>query len=369
MLAFVGRGFIVFTVILWVEQHITKIVPHVCLSFSLFWTCAYCCMCILTEFFSTLFQSRLPDLNVSTEEGVFQEGTVSWAACSMQGWRPSQEDAHVAEKLDSSFFPATVLFGVLDGHGGSEVSHLASHFLVKDVNECGKRQTVKDGCSTSVEKALSEALPRLDQRIRRGPWPGLGKLIPTILHPFTLIGCTACVAAVDFARREVVVANIGDSRAMLVRDGKACPLSEDHKPENTIERNRIRTAGGQVVRKGHCFRVDGNLNLSRALGDFHLKANSALPAEKQKIIANPDFNKSNFIGGQRELLVVACDGIFERCTNQQVADLIWPRFKRGESLVDIGKHVCRTVCARSDGCRPVEYGTDNETLILVKLPS
>merc|ERR1712151_827455 len=101
-------------------------------------------------------------------------------------------------------------------------------------------------------------------------------------------GSTACVTAVDFAAREVHVANVGDSRAMLIRNGKALALSEDHKPENPMERSRIRAAGGQVVRVGPCHRVDGNLNLSRALGDFHLKANSALPPEEQKVIAFPD---------------------------------------------------------------------------------
>ena len=37
----------------------------------------------------------------------------------------------------------------------------------------------------------------------------------------------------------------------------------------------------QVIKIGACHRVDGNLNLSRAFGDFSLKA-AALPPEKQK---------------------------------------------------------------------------------------
>lgn len=44
-------------------------------------------------------------------------------------------------------------------------------------------------------------------------------------------------------------------------------MSEDHKPDNKDEKERIRSAGG-FVSEG---RVNGNLNLSRALGDLEYK--------------------------------------------------------------------------------------------------
>ena len=59
------------------------------------------------------------------------------------------------------------------------------------------------------------------------------------------------------------VANAGDSRCVLCRAGKAIDLSLDHKPEDEPERQRIEKAGGFVTVDG---RVNGNLNLSRALG-------------------------------------------------------------------------------------------------------
>ena len=57
------------------------------------------------------------------------------------------------------------------------------------------------------------------------------------------------------------------------RDGKAIEMSFDHKPEDTPERNRIETAGGRVTPDG---RVNGGLNLSRAIGDHAYKTNKAL---------------------------------------------------------------------------------------------
>lgn len=59
--------------------------------------------------------------------------------------------------------------------------------------------------------------------------------------------------------------------------GKAEPLSEDHKPSDPKEYARITAAGGFV----DCNRVNGNLALSRALGDFGFKRNTAITAEEQ----------------------------------------------------------------------------------------
>lgn len=43
-----------------------------------------------------------------------------------------------------------------------------------------------------------------------------------------------------------VQSNAGDSRAVLSVDGKAIALSQDHKPGNPKETERIQKAGGHV---------------------------------------------------------------------------------------------------------------------------
>lgn len=50
--------------------------------------------------------------------------------------------------------------------------------------------------------------------------------------------------------QELWVANAGDSRAVLCRQGQALALSEDHKPQSEAERNRIHAAGGFVSNVG-----------------------------------------------------------------------------------------------------------------------
>ena len=63
--------------------------------------------------------------------------------------------------------------------------------------------------------------------------------------------------------KQLYVANAGDSRCVVCRDGNAVDMSIDHKPEDEPEQTRINKAGGKVTFDG---RVNGGLNLSRALG-------------------------------------------------------------------------------------------------------
>ena len=72
-------------------------------------------------------------------------------------------------------------------------------------------------------------------------------------------------------------ANAGDSRAIGCKNGIVQPLSFDHKPNNPGEMDRIYKAGGWV----EFNRVNGNLALSRALGDFVFKKNRHMTPEQQ----------------------------------------------------------------------------------------
>jgi len=356
-----------------IESKVVGMVPGILRS-CCFYIVAIVMVIWVVQQVSGIFTAHpTPDLRVRVESGSFDESQVAWLAADMRGWRENMEDAYVVDELRKDVFGDSLLFAVLDGHGGREVSDLASKLLIREIEAERHRgaPAPRNGkAKTSVELAevLRQSLPRLDERLRRGSW-GLGWLFPGLLHPFATCGSTCVVAALDLLRREVVVANVGDSRALLIRDGKAIALSEDHKPENPTERNRIRGAGGQVIKIGPCHRVDGNLNLSRALGDFNLKATAGLPPEKQKVIAVPDVTTTPFQGGPSELLVLACDGLFERNSNQDIANLIWPKVKMGLALDQIATEVLHQCCARSLRGRPIEEGTDNETIILVRLPA
>lgn len=271
------------------------------------------------------------------------------------------EDAHICQMLDARIFPDTALFAVFDGHGGADVSKVVSWLLVKEM-ESYAQERQRDHRKVCLSEVFETCLPRLDEKLNCGPF-GLGRIMSPLMHPFLLMGSTGVIAAVDFTNREVITANIGDSRAMLIRNGKAIAMTEDHKPEDTIERNRILAAGGRVVKMGPCHRIDGSLNLSRAFGDFSLKANKSLPPSKQKVIAVPDVTQTPF--EDEDLLVVGCDGLFERCSWQDVADVIHSRLSKGMSLEKAGQELLHACCATWQG----EEGTDNETVVIVRLPA
>lgn len=99
-------------------------------------------------------------------------------------------------------------------------------------------------------------------------------------------GTTACVVLIT--PTHIYCSNAGDSRGCLSRDGHAVPLSDDHKPDNDDELARIRKATHMVEDS----RVDGNLALSRAFGDFQYKDQKQLTPENQAVTANPDLTKN-----------------------------------------------------------------------------
>jgi len=86
-------------------------------------------------------------------------------------------------------------------------------------------------------------------------------------------GCTANV--ILLVGKTLYCANAGDARSVLWSKNDAIALSKDHKPDDYNEKDRITKAGGTVM----MGRVNGNLNLSRALGDFEYKANNKLKPE------------------------------------------------------------------------------------------
>jgi serine/threonine protein phosphatase PrpC len=154
--------------------------------------------------------------------------------------------------------------------------------------------------------AFEKALMDIDAELRK---------LPEVESGQDQSGSTSVMTL--FSPQFVVCANTGDSRAVLCRGGEAVALSHDHKPYNPGEKERIEAAGSHVKFN----RVNGDLAVSRALGDFVYKRCETVTEAEQAVTAFPDV-----IVEQRterdEFVVLACDGIWDVMSSQEVCDKV-----------------------------------------------
>ncbi|XP_052731134.1 probable protein phosphatase 2C 11 isoform X3 [Vigna angularis] len=108
----------------------------------------------------------------------------------------------------------------------------------------------------------------------------------------------------------IVVANVGDSRVVASRAGSAIPLSIDHKPDRSDERQRIEKAGGFIIWAG-TWRVGGVLAVSRAFGDKLLKP---------YVVADPEIQEEEIDGV--DFIIIASDGLWNVISNKEAVSLV-----------------------------------------------
>ena len=142
-------------------------------------------------------------------------------------------------------------------------------------------------------------------------------------------------------------------------------MSIDHKPENQIEIDRIRKSGSEITDG----RVDGNLNLTRSLGDLKYKHREHLKPEEQAITANPDTYSFDFDDGI-DFIIMGCDGIWEDKSNAEMVEWVYNKLeeqkKNGtEDLQAIVRDLLHETIA-SDVTSSNGIGCDNMTCILIK---
>jgi protein phosphatase 1L len=223
------------------------------------------------------------------------------SVCAVQGGRSYMEDEYFVNQAGN--------FGaVFDGHGGPAVSRYLRQNLyanLQALQPVGPNVTIPDH-----QQALAAALLKVDREVSR------------ISH-WSFQGATA-VAAWILAERTLIVANIGDSRAILSHNSTAITLTQDHKPDSPKEKARIEASGGRVVWSGlvddagkpvpdaGVYRVNGNLALSRAVGDR---------SERPAICADPEFTVVT-LDDNSHFVLLATDGLWDVMTPQDVVDLV-----------------------------------------------
>ncbi|KAJ4794063.1 Protein phosphatase 2C-like protein [Rhynchospora pubera] len=321
-----------------------------------------------------------PKTDKFSEDG--ENEKLRYGVSSMQGWRSTMEDAHTAVlDLDKG----TSFFGVFDGHGGKAVARFCAKYL--------HTETMKhDAASGDLSESLRRSFFRMDEMMQgqRG-WREIA-LLGDKMHKLSGMietwiyspkggdsqnrvddwafeegphsdyqgpteGSTACVAVIR--NNQIIVGNAGDSRCVLSRNRQAIDMSKDHKPDLAVEKERILEAGGFV----HVGRVNGTLSLARAIGDMEFKHNKFLSAEKQIVTCNPDINSID-ITDEDEFLILACDGIWDCMTSQQLVDFIHEQLKTETRLSAVCEKVMDHCLAPPSSVHG--EGCDNMTMVLVQ---
>jgi serine/threonine protein phosphatase PrpC len=236
---------------------------------------------------------------------------------------------------------------VFDGHGGSGVSAYLKNTLYETVNDFLQQKhwevdeirndsnsndsssPVNGGAidSKDVVKTIQDDKEYL---LENAAMPSVASHVAAVRAGFEKIerdvieddglayqGSTAVAIVLhesDDGSRTILSANVGDSRAILSRNGKAVDLTRDHKPNDEREKKRILDMGETIEWDAECMvhRVR-NLSLARAIGDRYAK-----PA----VSAEVEIKHFPVCEGDDEFVVLASDGLWDVMSSQDVVSFV-----------------------------------------------
>ncbi|KAL3504325.1 hypothetical protein ACH5RR_034166 [Cinchona calisaya] len=245
---------------------------------------------------------QLPSITIPARDpnAVFSGGGISFLSgnrnakfsygySSFKGKRASMEDFYET-RISEVEGQMVAFFGVFDGHGGSRTAEYLKNNLFKNLSS--HPDFIRDTKSAIVEAFRQTDADYLNEE--RGQQKDAGSTASTAV----LVG------------DRLLVANVGDSRVVACRAGSAIPLSIDHKPDRSDERERIEQAGGFIIWAG-TWRVGGVLAVSRAFGDKLLKP---------YVVAEPEIQEEEIDGV--EFIIIASDGLWNVLSNKDAVAII-----------------------------------------------
>ncbi|VDK55822.1 unnamed protein product [Anisakis simplex] len=278
-----------------------------------------------------------------------------YAVASMQGWRVDMEDAHVVkiQIADKPPFDKWSFFAVFDGHAGTKAAQHSAENILKTLLETPQFQKVVEKMSDKKNTMDKEVIALLEEGIKRGFLNLDAKMQERSEQSDDKerSGTTAICAIVTPSH--ILLANLGDSRAVLSRRDKDIIGTEDHKPFLPKERERIVKAGGSVMIQ----RVNGSLAVSRALGDFEYKSVPDLKVTEQLVSPEPDIYAIERNHKEDEFLLLACDGIYDVMDNSELCDFVQSRLRITDDLSSVANQIL-------DACLS-KGSRDNMTVILL----
>ena len=221
------------------------------------------------------------------------------------------------------------IFCVMDGHGVN--GHLVSRFTTKYFTSFFKKNK-KMNSSNSSEDQIFYRLKKNDYEVLKRVFRHAERDLEKNGEVDANFSGTTCVMVFQVGER-IICANVGDSRAIMVKGDKAIPLSFDQKPDDPEESKRIKENGGEISQyeedgeKSGPFRVwqkgeaYPGIAMSRSIGDFI--------ASKLGVIPEPKFIEEK-IDKDTNFIIVASDGIWEFLDNDAVKKITMPYYEKND---------------------------------------
>ncbi|XP_060782435.1 protein phosphatase 1K, mitochondrial [Neoarius graeffei] len=254
--------------------------------------------------------------------------SLSNVGCVSQiGQRKENEDRYQVSQMTDDI----LYFAVFDGHSGAQAADFCHKYMEQHIKELVAKED-------NLEVVLTNAFLNVDKALAEHHHFSADASVLTA-------GTTATVALLRDGI-ELVVASVGDSRAMLCRKGKALKLTVDHTPERKDEKERIRKSGGFVtwnsLGQPH---VNGRLAMTRSIGDFDLKSTG--------VIAEPETKRISLHHVHDAFLALTTDGINFIMNSQEICNVINQCNDPKEAAQRLSEQV-------------LQYGAeDNSTIIVV----
>ena len=307
------------------------------------------------------------DISITSTPSTINEGDIIKGYgynSSMGNVRDYNEDTITATKVilnndEKDYF---YFFGVYDGHGGKGCSFYLKENLHKNIKEFSV-----SGIKLAIEKT-EENFKKEEGLTENGEIKDSS-------------GSCGIIAMIK--NKKCIIANVGDSRLVIYKNGLISFTTEDHKPGSEIEKKRIELAGGKIYQTPSLiplyqngkeieipWRVlPGRLSVSRTFGDIEAKEEK-FGGMKGVVVALPDITEIE-LNDEYNFIVLGCDGIFDVISNEellQCIQIVLKEKKMTEFINDENIHeLCGDFAAMIIKCALAKDSFDNVSCIVIAL--
>ena len=260
-------------------------------------------------------------------------------------YRESMEDYHLTNPCLNKENPSYSLFAIFDGHSGHEVASFLStnfsKFLYKEISKIKFSQNYKEN-SKNLTSAIKNSFESIDKNIENNK-----NIKDDVGATGTIIFFCRDINVPSITKRILICANVGDSKAYLIKKNEIIQMTKDHTCKDKTEVERIRKQGG-VVFQGRVF---GTLILTRSFGDKEMK--------KYGVMATPDcFSKQ--ISEDDLYAVIASDGVWDVISQEDLLEMSKTKMSSDEFSKKIIKVAKERETRDNVSCIVIKLNIDNK---------